>query len=457
MIDDYKLLISILESSFDGIYITDNEGLTLYVNSAYERITGFTKNEVVNKNIKQLIADNMFSDSAVLKVLESKTTESITHTYVTGKEALATCTPVLDENGDIFRVVCNVRDISELIQLRKELDEALKLTSMYQHELHKLQQQTKEFGELVIRSSKMMEVLDIASRAAKYDSTVLLTGESGVGKEEIAKYLHEQSHRNHKPFVKINCAAVPSALIESELFGYREGSFTGARKEGKLGLFEIADGGTILLDEVGELPLDVQPKILRVLQSGEIFPIGDKSSKTVDVRVIAISNKNLYHQVDIGEFREDLLFRLNVVPIEVPPLRERKEEIAPLIHKFLRKLNVQYDVKKSIEAKVISSLVSYSWPGNVRELENMVEYLFVVSNEQKITVKHLPKSMGSLLEDSTSSIEQDSLGKVLEKTEKDILLSTYREEGSIRKAAIRLNISPATMSRKMKKHNISVT
>lgn len=457
ILEENKYFTTILESFFDGIYITDHQGLTLYVNSAYERITGLHRDEIVGRNIARLIEDNMFSDSAVLKALESEKTESVRHNYVTGKKALATCTPVFDEQGKIMRVVCNVRDISELLNLRKELKKARQLSNIYQHELHELREQTKVYGDMVVRNSNMLKVLDFAARAAAHESAVLLKGESGVGKEKIAKFIHEQSERSRMPYIKINCAAIPSTLIESELFGYRKGSFTGAKAEGKPGYFELAHGGTLLMDEVGEIPLEVQPKVLRALQDGEIAPIGETTPQAVDVRIIATSNQNLYQKVNRGEFREDLFFRLNVVPIEVPPLRERKEEIAPLIHSFLRSLNHRYGGNKSIAPEVVSALRQYSWPGNVRELENMVEYLFVASNQDNITVEVLPDYLKRERRFIEGEKEEGSLNQVLERVERELLLAALQEYPSLRKAAASLQISPATMSRKLKKHRLDVT
>jgi PAS domain S-box-containing protein len=456
-LENSKLFDSILESFYDGIYITDGEGVTLYVNSAYERISGFTKEEVMGKNIKGLIKKGMFSQSSVHKVLETKKVASVIHHYVTGEKALATGTPIYDLEGNIVRVVCNVRDISDLLKLRKELQESKELTSKFSLEIQELiQQQKKELGNIVVRSSKMEKVFELAARAAHFDSTVLLFGESGVGKEIVAKFLYSKSFRNNKPFIKINCAAVPSSLIESELFGYEKGSFTGARSEGKPGCFELADGGTILLDEVGEIPLDIQPKLLRVIQEGEITPIGSTQQKKIDVRIISATNKDLKEEVKNGKFREDLFFRLNVVPIYLPPLRERKEEIAPLIYNFLKRINQKYSTQKTISSEVIEALTSYNWPGNVRELENLVEYLFVISGNEEIILSHLP---ANIKEDFYlgSEIRANSLQDIIESVEKKVILTSLKNHTSLRKAAKKLGISPATLSRKAKKHRIAVT
>ncbi len=456
-LENYKLFDSILESSYDGIYITDGKGNTLYVNSSYERISGFKKHEIVGKNIKNLIRKGMFSNSSVHKVLETKKVTSVIHHYVTGKKALATGTPILDKDGNILRVVCNVRDISELLKLKEELQKSKALTSKYSYELQEIiRLQKKELGDIVVRNHKMCMIFDLAARAARFDSNVLLYGESGVGKEIVARYLYSKSLRSNKPFIKINCAAIPSSLMESELFGYEKGAFTGAMPQGKPGYFELADGGTIFLDEVGEIPLDIQPKLLRVIQEKEIAPLGSDRQKKVDVRIISATNKDLKKEIQKKLFREDLYFRLNVVPIHIPPLRERKEEIAPLVHSFLKKLNQKYSFQKTIRTEVVDVLVSYKWPGNVRELENLIEYLFVISGNEEITMHHLPANIKN-----DYYLDQDfhgnSLQSIVQNVEKKVILSILKNNRSLRKAARKLNISPATLSRKAKKYNITVS
>jgi PAS domain S-box-containing protein len=456
-LENYKLFDRILESSFDGIYITDGKGTTLYVNSSYERISGFSKKEIVGKNIEDLIKKGMFSESSVHKVLETKKVTSVVHHYVTGKKALATGTPILDEDGNILRVVCNVRDISELLKLKEKLQKSKELTSKYSFELQEIiRLQKKELGDIVVRNQKMRMVFDLAARVAQFDSNVLLSGESGVGKEIVARYLYSKSHRSNKPFIKINCAAIPPTLMESELFGYEKGSFTGASPQGKPGYFELADGGTIFLDEVGEIPLEVQPKLLRVIQEKEIIPLGSTQHKKVDVRIISATNKDLKKEIQKRSFREDFYFRLNVVPIHILPLRKRKEEVAPLIYSFLKKLNQKYSFQKTITSEVVDVLVSYKWPGNVRELENLIEYLFVISGHEEIMLHHLPANIKNNYY-LDPDLKGNSFQSIVQNVEKKVLLNALKKNTSLRKAANKLKISPATLSRKARKYNISVS
>lgn len=449
-----RLFNSILESSFDGIWIANNKGDTLYINNAYERITGLRKEQLLGKNMRDLLKEKLFEHSTVLTVLEKKTPVSIIHKYVTGRIALATGSPVLDDEGNIIMVVCNVRDISELIKLRNELGTAKNLSKKYSHELMQLRQQQMENSGVISTSKAMKKVLDLALKTAPFDNTVLIQGNSGTGKEVLAKFIHQQSPRKNAPFIKVNCAAIPGTLVESELFGYVKGSFTGANIQGKPGMFELANGGTILLDEIGEIPLDIQPKLLRILQEKEVFPIGAKEPIKLDVRILASTNRDLNELVQKGSFREDLFYRLNVVPIYIPPLKDRKEDIPNFIYYFLQNHNKKYKLNKSISTDAVDILKNYSWPGNVRELENLIEYLFIVSAEDEISVEHIPPKIltEGLMHDSVNIPGQ--LKTIINYVEKQIIESSIKNHGSIRKAADILGVNPSTLVRKIQKYRI---
>lgn len=287
-----KFFLKVLDSSPDGFLLSDNKGNVLYVNDAYVSVTGIKKDEILGKNLKELQEKKIFNKSVSLMVLEKKETISMIHRYVSGKDALTTASPIFNEENEIVGVVNNTRNVTELVSLRKELEKVKELSEKYSDELQKLRKEQLKHEGLVYKSEAMAKTLELALRAAEYDSTVLITGESGTGKEVIAKFIHSHSNRKDGPFIRVNCSAIPSELFESELFGYVPGSFTGASVKGKKGMFELADGGTILLDEVGELDLSVQPKLLRALQEMEIHPVGAEKPVKIDVRVLAATNVN---------------------------------------------------------------------------------------------------------------------------------------------------------------------
>ena len=339
-------LDSIIECSYDGIYITDGEANTIKVNNAYERITGLKKADVLGKNMKDLEMEGFISQSATLLVLSSRETTTIQQEFNTGVKVLVSSNPIFDKNGEIIMVVTNVRDVTQLYELKEQLQRNKEITRKYVSEIEEMRIQLLNTSEIVAEDHKTIEIIQLANRIAKVDTTILMLGETGTGKDQIAKHIHKVSNRHGKQFIKVNCGAVPTSLIESEFFGYEKGSFTGANKEGKIGLFEMASGGTIFLDEVGEIPMDMQVKLLRVLQEMEVVRIGGTKPIKIDVRVLAATNRDLEEMIKNKQFREDLYYRLNVVPLFIPPLRERKQDIVPLINFFLRQLNKKYGFNK---------------------------------------------------------------------------------------------------------------
>jgi PAS domain S-box-containing protein len=308
---EYK---AIFESSYDGITVTDGQGITLRINPAGERIEGVTSKDVEGKPLQELVQQGIYSESATLRALEKKETVTILQKVPSGKEIIVTGTPIFKDD-EIIRVITNSRDITELNDLKRELTEAHQLAEKYQSELKHLRLKQIKMKDIVIHSPKMKKILTLANHIASVDSTVLIEGESGVGKGVLNKFIYNNSKRKNGPFIKIDCGSIPETLLESELFGYEKGAFTGARKEGKIGLIELANGGTLFLDEIGEVPLNLQVKLLRVLQDREIVRIGGKNSISVDIRIIAATNRNLATMVKERTFREDLYYRLNVVPI----------------------------------------------------------------------------------------------------------------------------------------------
>lgn len=456
-----KELEAIIESSYDGFYITDGNAVTLRINSAYTRITGIKPEEVIGRSMYELVDKGLYSESVTLRVLKEKKPVTIMHDVKTGKRLLITGNPVFNENGQIVRVVTNARDITELINLKKKLEESQELTQRYHLELQQLRKQQKDIGEIVVKSPEMKKVVEMAAKVSDVDSTVLISGESGVGKEIIAKIIHNTGKRNSGPFIKVNCAAIPDTLLESELFGYEQGSFTGARRDGKPGMFELAQNGTIFLDEVGELPLHLQPKLLRVIQDKEIIRLGGSRPIKLDVRIIAATNKDLAKMVEEGKFREDLYYRLNVVPIFILPLRERKSDIFPLIMHFLNKFNQKYGLNKKLATDTVDLLTEYSWPGNVRELENVVERLVVTVNEDIIKPHHLPSNIvgnSSFNERFPWRFANDvvSLKDAVAYVEKEMIFRALRKYKTTRRAAKALKINQSTVVRKAQKYNINI-
>lgn len=448
-------LQDIIESSYDGIWITDGEGYTLHVNSAYERISGLKKEELLGRHMQELVDKGYFSDSVTLHVLKNKERATIIHEIrKTGKRTLITGNPIFNEDGEIVRVVTNVRDITELIQLKQTLEDKEKQAARYQNELAQLRSQRVQ-EDFVVESQQMRHIYDLATWVGQVDSTVLILGESGVGKEVVAQIIVRSSERRDEPFIKVNCGAIPDNLLESELFGYEKGSFTGADKKGKPGMFELAHKGTILLDEVAEIPLNLQVKLLRAIQEQEVMRVGGTKPMKLDVRIITATNKDLEEQVRLGEFREDLFYRLNVIPITVPPLRERKDDIPPLIDHFLRKFNAKYRLNKVIRHAVVDRLITYHWPGNVRELQNIVERMVVLSREDEVGLDTLPLQLNASVEpDRQFHVDVSGvvpLKDALFEVEKKLVLKALQKYGTTRKAADALGVDQSTVVRKVQK------
>jgi transcriptional regulator with PAS, ATPase and Fis domain len=313
------------------------------------------------------------------------------------------------------------------------------------------------FGDIVANSPSMYNVIQLTRRLSDVDSTVLITGESGVGKGVIAKLVHENGNRKEFPFVKINCGAIPENLIESELFGYESGAFTGSKKDGKKGLFETAEKGTIFLDEISELPLNLQVKLLQVIQERELTRVGGVESIPINVRIISATNKDLLSLVREGKFREDLYYRLNVVPISIPPLRERPEDIIPMIRIFLNQNNKKMKEHKEIDSKAIAILMKYPWPGNVRELQNIIERLMITTKGTTILPENLPSFIveSASIPDPVSSAEGKSLKDALDHAEREILIKAAEKYKTTRAIAKALGVSQPTVVRKLQKYHLT--
>lgn len=456
-----KWLVNILNSIHDSVLVVDINSTILFANPSYTRSLGVPVHKVLGKKLSKIEPE-----SQVLDVL--RTGEPIVdkrqRIYSLGVDIVANITPILEGNS-IIGAVAIFRDISEVLELQEKLREtenemvqAKNLSNKYFSELKELKNKFLDISDFVFQSSKIKQIVELAKRLSEVDSTVLLTGETGVGKEVIAKIIHRASKRSEGSFVVVNCGAIPENLLESELFGYDKGAFTGANKEGKVGLIEVAHNGTLLLDEVGDLPLASQVKILRVMQENKIMRVGGIKPIEVNVRFIAATNKNLGEMVKQKTFREDLFYRLNVVPINMPPLRERKEDIFPLIRYFLHKYNSQYNLNKSFSQELIYNLECCSWPGNVRELDNLIERLVVCSNDDNIGMgeETLTDYFGSKVPDGGQVIVTDlmELNKAKGLLEEQLIKKALSIYGSSRKAATALGVNHSTIIRKAQKYKL---
>jgi len=451
-----KRLDGIIESSFDGLWICDGEGKVIRVNRASEIINEIKAEQVIGKKMETLIQQGLIDRSVTLEVLKKKISVTLIQHLKNGRQILVTGNPVLNSQGKIDLVVVNERDITTLNKLRNELEQSRALTLRYRSELSLLRKHKSLLSQTIIRSEAMRRVFSTCMKAAQVESTVIIRGESGVGKGFFAKLIHLASHRKKGPFIRVDCGSIPESLIESELFGYDRGAFTGARPEGKPGHLELAEGGTLFLDEIGDLPLNVQVKLLRFLEENEMIRVGGTRAKKIDTRIIAATHCNLEEMVKKGEFRKDLFFRLNVIPIYIPPLRERPEEIPLFVRFFLEKFNRRNRTNKVILSQAIDRLREYPFSGNIRELSNLVEQLVVLTQKRHIGaedfpshIRHPETNIDSLVNDN-----EMNLSKAVQRLEKMMIIRALKSCGTQRKAACLLGIDQSTLARKVKRYGI---
>ncbi|MGW6148578.1 sigma-54 interaction domain-containing protein [Bacillus mycoides] len=435
-------LQDVFEYAFDEIFVTDDKGIVVRVNSMCERHYQLSAKELVGKHVKELQKEGIFYPSATLEVIEKKRPVELVQTTKSGEYLHVRTRPVFDDEGNLRRVISYSRDLTELYQLRQKVEEMDNQLKTYKKELR----ETYEHEGLIFKSIAMQKIIETIKKVSVVDSTVLVLGETGVGKSRLVRHLHEVSHRKNESFYEINCAALPTNLIESELFGYSGGSFTGANREGKKGLLESAHKGTLFLDEIGEMPLEIQAKLLQVLQEKTFRPIGGRELKKVDVRIVAATNRDLITMVKQGTFRKDLYYRLNVIPISIPPLRERTEDILPLIYHYLQHFNKKYGRDVKLAPSTLQMFVGYPWEGNNREIENVIERI-VITADDFVMVEDLPLSM----QEATVEQSGQSLYRMLEEVERNIILKAYKTYGSSYKVAEFLQISQSAATRKIKK------
>ena len=436
-------LEKIVEAAFYGLMVTDAEGRVILVNRSLERITGLPREVSLGKKMSELVESGLVKDSAVVRVLKSLRTEKVTHNLPSGKQIFGTANPVFDTSGKLWRVVVNCREIAEITTFQHYVDSSASTDFVGSGGF---------LNDAVVSSEQMKEIEDLAKRLGHVDSTILILGESGTGKEVCADLVHKYSARAKQPFVKVSCSAIADNLLEPDLFGYIGGAFTGANPKGKQVFFEKADKGTLFLDEVGELPLHLQSKLLRVLQERVIIPVGSNTPVSINVRIICATNRNLEEMVEQGLFRKDLYYRLNVVSILVPPLRERKAAINDFVYRFLHMFNLQYGYNKQLSHGILDIFSRYDWPGNIRELKNTIERLVVVSKGDLILPDDLPNELKRV--GSAEVCKNITLEDVLKSAEKGFITECLKGTRTTRDLAKRLGISQSSVVRKLKEHNI---
>ncbi len=423
-----KFLPLVLENITEAVIIFDTEFRIIFANSAAEELTGFKKEEMLGKFCFEVLRTDHCQKNCVIKSGDTfpkkEILVNIINKWNEQRYVKLNVFEIKDESGELIGWGETLKDITREVVLEKEIESKYK------------------FEDIVTVNKKLLEVLSVLPKIAQSDVPVLIEGESGTGKELLATAIRNFSFRADKPFLKLNCAAIPEALLESELFGYKKGAFTDAKTD-KPGLFSIADGGTLFLDEIAEIPINLQAKLLRAIETGEIIPVGASRPEEVDVRIIAATNQNLQHLVQEGKFRKDLFYRLNVVYLKIPPLRERKEDIPYLVQHFIEKFNLLK--KKQVQGltdRAMKLLLAYDFPGNVRELKNIIERAFIFVDSGLIDVQHLPEHLHS----QNLKKEMDERSKILEALEK--------AKWNRKKAAELLSIDRTTLWRKMKKYGL---
>ena len=465
-----RIFDEMLRLSDDGFIVVDNHAIVTDINELYSRFLGKPREEIIGKPITNVIPNSKMPD-----IMKNQYREDLAlHKYVPGyvKDAkndfvLVSRTFVKDSRGNVIGGVAQVHFREQSIQSARRMLKEYNELEFLREQYEQFNESRPGFNDIIGKSDIIQEKKRLAIQASRTDFSVLITGESGTGKEVFARAIHYTGARNHRPFVSVNCAAIPSELLESELFGYEEGAFTGAKKGGRKGKFIQADGGTIFLDEIGDMPMVMQAKLLRVLQEREVDMVGGNTPVPVDIRVISATRKNLEQMIREGTFREDLYYRLNVININLPPLRERREDIPLLVGYYMDKLNQEYKRNVSISKEVMHALCVHSWDGNVRELDNVIKGAYAVCDGLEIVMSDLPVKMESAHKKHTETAIQKTVTQVtepdemiklvheigsmkayLEAIEKTMILSAYEKFHSVRKAAEYLGMSMPTYVRK---------
>ncbi|MEH7342559.1 sigma 54-interacting transcriptional regulator [Bacillus sp. JJ1532] len=451
-------LFQLLHTLTDPIFISDSSGTCLWLNHASAAVCHRDRSELVGKSVRDLEAEGVFFPSVTKLALESGQTVTTVQEMSNGRKYVVTGSLLKDQKGQIEYVIAHSRDITEAIKTSIQLEETEALLRRYSDQIRKMSVvHSDQFEEqpLIGDSIHHKNLTNKINKVSSVDTTALIIGETGVGKNVVVQQIHAQSNRHNKPLIHINCAAMPESLIESELFGYVKGAFTGANSSGKPGLVKLADQGTLFLDEIGELPLHLQAKLLQLLQDKTYLPVGSSQVVNANIRIIAATNCNLEEMIKAGKFRSDLYYRLNILSIFIPPLRERREDFIPLLSYYLKKFNNKYQKQKKLKQEVIKAMLQYDWPGNIRELENIVERLVVMSNEDLISLSdltlHLKQADGHYFFPFS---KVDSLPQTLEKVEKEIILESLQKHKTTRKTAKALGLTQSSLVRRIQKFNL---
>ncbi|WP_100010504.1 sigma-54 interaction domain-containing protein [Lentibacillus sediminis] len=438
---------TVIENAYYCFVVVDNEGFITYMNKSYLRF--LEVENVVGKHVTEVI-----ENTRMHTVVETGKEEIADLQYIRGNYMVANRIPVRS-GGEIVGAVGTVifRDTKEWMKMNSHIKDLLLEIEHYRSQLQNLHGKTYSLGDIVGSSRQLNELKNKIKKVSPGDVSVLIRGESGTGKELVAHSIHHLSERSRKPFVAVNCAAIPEHLLESELFGYKEGAFTGAKKGGKTGKFQLANGGTLFLDEIGDMPLATQVKILRVLQEGEVDVVGGTAPQPIDVRLIAATNQPLEKLIAAQRFREDLFYRINVIQLSIPPLRDRMEDIRVLANYILHKVTNRTGKRVvSFDSRVLDRLMHYHWPGNIRELENVIESAVHLTNNEVINVEDLPESLQT---DAPAVTEQTTLKEKLEQTEKSAIQHALEKSSGDKAAAAKLlGIGKSSLYDKLKKHQL---
>ena len=460
---DVGIVMAIIEAVYDGVYIIDMDGYFITANKGFERITAISREELIGKHTRHLTERKYINEAVNVDVLKDLKSRSKLIRYPSGREVLVSAAVVWDKNNRAVGVVSTLRDLTELNNIQKNFVQSNVLVEKYRQKLdHLTEKMELSKNEFITQTAEGKRVLMLAEKVAGSNVTVLITGDSGVGKDVIARYIHEHSKRKEKgAFTKVDCAAMPANLLESELFGYEKGAFTNARNEGKKGLLEVADKGTLFLDEIGELPFELQSKLLNVIQDKEIKRIGGLTTLPIDVRIIAATNRNLGEMVRNRTFRQDLYYRLSVVPIHIPPLRERREDIVPLVLHFLNHFNSIYNTNNYIFKEALDYLKTYDWPGNARELKNMIERFVIVNPDVEIQVADIDAEIRNLFKVNLTHLDEmkirnrvGPLKNHVHQLEKELIKAALEMHRTLADAAGDLGIDISTLTRKKQKYGL---